>query len=214
MKSSIHFSAMIRHSMWTRWIAGVLAWLEWVGWQLKGGRRTSSAMPSLEKRRELLYIMKTGGLNTLIETGTFLGDTSFYFACRGFQVVTIEVEPTLARLARNRFRNTPNVRPLEGDSGALMPDIISGLMQPALFWLDGHYSGGDTGKGELETPIVAEVRAILALAPRNSIVVVDDARCFGVLPDYPSLDSFLTSLRNGGVVDVVVSNDSIRFSVP
>ncbi len=50
----------------------------------------------------------------------------------------------------------------QGDSGVLLPEIISEVSEPVLFWLDGHYSGEGTGKAVLETPIIEEVNVILA----------------------------------------------------
>lgn len=119
----------------------------------------------------------------------------------------------MAALARARFEGADNVQVIEGDSGNLMPELIANLEQPALFYLDGHYSGGTTGKGEQETPIVKEVEAILAGAPIGSLVIIDDARCFGLSPDYPPLVDLLTMLRKRGVDDIIIKDDSIRFLV-
>ena len=41
-----------------------------------------------------------------------------------------------------------------------VPELVRQLDGPALFWLDGHYSGGDTAKGELDTPVSAELESI------------------------------------------------------
>jgi hypothetical protein len=52
------------------------------------------------------------------------------------------------------------------------------LQEPALFWLDGHYSGVDTGKDELDTPVSAELEAILGSPVKGHVILIDDARCF------------------------------------
>jgi len=59
-----------------------------------------------------------------------------------------------------------------------------------LFWLDAHWSGGSTAKGELETPIMQEIECILAhpLSARH-VLLIDDARCFVGQNDYPSLET-------------------------
>jgi hypothetical protein len=46
------------------------------------------------------------------------------------------------------------------------------------------------------------------------VVAIDDARCFGTAPDYPSLQDLLGALRARGVVDAHVANDAIVFTVP
>ena len=85
---------------------------------------------------------------------------------------------------------------VEGDSEQLMTGLTADLDQPALFYLDGHYSGGQTRKGQHETPMVKEVEAILRDAPNGSFVIIDDARSFGRLQDYSPLLDFLCSLRD------------------
>jgi hypothetical protein len=72
----------------------------------------------------------------------------------------------------------------------VIADVLRDLREPALFWLDGHYSGGFTGMGAKETPIVEEVEAIFAHEQKGHVLLIDDARCFGTLPDYPTLEAF------------------------
>ena len=50
--------------------------------------------------------------------------------------------------------------------------------------------------GQHETPVVKEVEAILRDAPNGSFVIIDDARSFGRLQDYPPLLDFLCSFRD------------------
>ena len=74
--------------------------------------------------------------------------------------------------------------------------IIEELAEPALLWLDGHYSGPGSAHGDLDTPIRAELEAAV-LAPHGSVILIDDARIFDGQPehddephyhDYPSLE--------------------------
>ena len=128
------------------------------------------------------------GPGTFVETGTYLGGT--VDAVRGHfrRIYSIELDPTLHARARAHFARVPHVTLLQGDSGEVLPGLLSGIREPCLFWLDGHFSGGRTAKGRLETPIVAELLAILAHPIDGHVILVDDARGFGNLPDYPSLD--------------------------
>ena len=122
--------------------------------------------------------------------------------------------PSSPPLARLRFRDNRHVRLIEGDSGARLPAVVAALKRPALFYLDAHYSGLGTGKGEIETPISAEIDILLQRAPAGSVVAIDDARCFGTAPDYPPLAQFIDALQRCGVADAHVANDAIVFSVP
>ena len=208
---SIEWNARLRRSPLSRSIVDLKIWVEHLCWKFFDGRNDTAS--PLAKRRSILAELHSCNLRVVIETGTFLGDTTHFLASRGNAVVTVEVEPKLAALARVRFDGVANVRVIEGDSERLMADLIADLDQPALFYLDGHYSGSGTGEGQHETPVVKEVEAILRDAPSGSFVIIDDARCFGQLPDYPSLHDFLSSLRDRGIDDAIVQDDSIRFSV-
>jgi hypothetical protein len=74
-----------------------------------------------------------------------------------------------------------------------------------LFWLDGHYSGGPTGRGDSDTPIRAELATVLG-GPHRHAVLVDDAHCFTGEGDYPTLDevkTIATQLRPDAQVAVM-----------
>jgi predicted O-methyltransferase YrrM len=67
--------------------------------------------PPAAKRRHLLDVVQERGHDTLVEAGTYRGDTSAYFAPHARKVVTIEVDPGLAAKARERFAQTPKDEP-------------------------------------------------------------------------------------------------------
>jgi hypothetical protein len=124
---------------------------------------------------------KTYGLRTLVETGTWRGDTIAAVADRFERCITIELSTELWREACARFRASPNVTCLHGDSGVVLPQVLAELRAPALFWLDAHASGGptvDSGKG----PILDELRAILSHGERGHVVLIDDARGHALEP--------------------------------
>jgi predicted O-methyltransferase YrrM len=147
---------------------------------------------------------------TLIESGTYVGDMVEAQRARFPQVVSIELAPHLYRAARARFKQAQNVTLLQGDSGELMQSLLARLDGPALFWLDGHYSGGITALGSSETPVQRELETILGSA-LDSVILVDDARCFGT-GAYPTLDdvrALVERLRPGWTC--VTKDDIIRI---
>lgn len=101
---------------------------------------------------------------------------------------------------------------LYDDSGKLMPTIVTGLSSPALFWLDGHYSGGVTARGDMETPVSAELQAILASPIAGHVILIDDVRCFDGSHDYPHLDEFMAVIRADGRYYAEVSADILRLT--
>ncbi len=158
-------------------------------------------------------MLRAHQLRLVIETGTYLGDMAAFLAQRGYFVITIELDAQLASFARRRFNRNKNIRVVEGDSGSLMRAIIEQVEGPALFYLDGHDSGPGTATGDCETPVIAEISAILERASAGSVVVIDDARCFGTEPGYPALAEFKNFLPERGVSDATVANDAIVFAL-
>lgn len=171
----------------------------------------SSPLPPLLKRSFLHGIAKREGTAVFVETGTYLGDTSWWLKGVFPRIHTIEVDPFLCATARRRFSRFPHVSVHLGDSSTVLPSIITGISQPVLYWLDGHYSAGITGSGTLECPVMAELDAIYQLSTETFIIVIDDARCFGHDPAYPSITDLRQRITNiSGTPPVIsVENDMI-----
>lgn len=128
----------------------------------------------------------------VIETGTYLGDTSRTFAKLGYEVHTMEVSHKLSD-AIFPMLEAMGVNCYFGDSGVLLPQIIKKSLEngtnKANFWLDGHWSGGITSRAkDYQTPIVRELNSIAMFLPKfaSVVIAIDDFRCFGNDPSYPS----------------------------
>jgi hypothetical protein len=157
--------------------------------------RGVGALPSQHaKHRHLLALLRERRHDTLIETGTYLGETTAFFATRARRVVSIEIEPALHARAARLFTESPNVEILLGDGMDIVPRLVSELDRPCLIWLDGHFSGGNTGRGAVEEPAVEILRRIKAQSPpKGMTVVVDDLRLFGENPAAPDLGSLINA---------------------
>jgi len=118
------------------------------------------------------------------------------FASRLFpRVHTIELDPVLAERAAARFASVPHVSVHPGDSGHVLRDLLPAIEGPCLFWLDGHYSGGITARGETDTPIRAELDAIAASGLRPVAILIDDVRVFGTDDAYPTIEEVIARVR-------------------
>ena len=95
--------------------------------------------------------------DAFVESGTYKGDTTFLAGLFFDEVHTIELSQELVEAAVVRFRNLPTVRVYQGDSGSVFKQILPRISSRILFYLDGHYSGGNTAKGECNTPIFCRV---------------------------------------------------------
>jgi hypothetical protein len=130
--------------------------------------------------------------DVFVESGTFGGDTVEYFKNKFKKIYSMELEPTIAKKAQERFKGDSRIEIIEGDSTVVLPQILSKITGPAVFWLDGHLSAEGTAKGDLETPVLQEVEAILNHSTTDHLIFIDDARCFDGTHDYPTIES----LRN------------------
>jgi hypothetical protein len=168
--------------------------------------------PPEVKQDVLLGYVRRFGLRTFIETGTFFGDTTAAMEPHVDRLVTIEVSPELAARARARFAGQERVRIVEGDSGHVLPTLLDELREPALFWLDGHFSGGITARGDEDTPVRTELRAVLDHPLKTHVILIDDARDF-TGGNYPTLDEVAELVRNqGGYYGLDVRDDIIRLT--
>jgi hypothetical protein len=143
--------------------------------------------PYLVKRAMLLAECRRIGTRWFVETGTYMGDTLWFLREAVPNLVSIEVQPELARLAARRFRKFPRVDVVNGDSALELAAVVKRVDGPCLFWLDGHYSAGMTGRGVKDCPIFEEIAAIAGLADHEFSIMIDDARCFGTDPAYPGV---------------------------
>lgn len=146
-------------------------------------------LPSLHiiKQNNIHQYREEYGFNVFIETGTYLGDMIDAQQNHFKELYSVELSPELYQNALNRFNNFPNVHLLQGDSGVVLKDIVNEINEPALFWLDGHYSSGITAKAAKNTPILNELQWIFE-SDQDHGILIDDARLFVGKDDYPSMD--------------------------
>jgi hypothetical protein len=161
------------------------------------------------KRRLLRHYAKAHGLEVFIETGTFKGDTLAAMAAEGMRAISIELSEALFKRAGSRFAGRNGIELHHGDSGEILPRIVSELTEPALFWLDGHYSAGKTAHGKLASPINSELAAIFDHPVKGHVVLIDDAHEFTGAGGYPELGRFLTSIAEDGRYRALVHSNII-----
>lgn len=180
------------------------------------------AKPLPERCKHSIIIQhgKSYGLRTLVETGTYQGDTLAACAPHFDRLASIEIGEDLYRAAQARFSSATNVHLILGDSADQLPTLVAALEEPALFWLDGHYSGGDTVRGKNETPISRELEAVFG-SPYDHVVLIDDARDFGGALNigrrsaYPTLREVRRLVRRRRpTYRVALQDDIIRLRPP
>ena len=150
-------------------------------------------------------------INTLVETGTFKGEMVFAQKDNFDKIYSIELSRMLYETAKKRLNKYSNVKLYCGDSKDILPEIVKEITQPAIFWLDGHYSGFETAKGDLATPINRETDIILG-SKQNHILLIDDARLFTGENDYPEIQLLKDKLSSERPeYNFSIEHDIIRF---
>lgn len=148
-----------------------------------------STMEAEGRRAELRKYGKKYGINILVETGTNDGMTPWTLKDDFEEIHTIELGHDQWKAATRLFASIPHVHCLQGDSSKVLPAVLRKIKGPALFWLDGHYSGGITAHGDRSTPIREELALIFA-DYRKHVILVDDARIFEGGPEHEMYDHY------------------------
>jgi hypothetical protein len=145
------------------------------------------ASPPFIKRSLIKRYGKKYGCTTLVETGTYYGDSTFAVRNSFRQIFSIEFDPKFYQMAEQRFRNYRNIKIIEGDSGKVLPELVPSIDEPVIFYLDGHNCSKATLQPDLNTPIIEELDTIFSKTKNRYVILIDDARDFTGKNDYPAL---------------------------
>ena len=133
-------------------------------------RRQTGPGPERRQAATVIGYQRRYRLRTFVETGTYTGEMVQALAGHADRIVSIELAPSLHARAAIRFAGQRHIQLLQGDSATLLPGVLESLDGPALFWLDGHYMGGESGRGTEDTPVIAEMTALFGRPIRGHVV--------------------------------------------
>lgn len=114
------------------------------------------------------------GVQTVVETGTWMGGSARAMAGMAKQVVTIEFNPEFFSQAQGILAPLPNVKQYLGRSELLLPEILKTVTPPTLYYLDAHWPG--------DHPLPQEIDIIAEVDP-SPVLVIHDMQ----VPDRPGL---------------------------
>ena len=135
--------------------------------------------------------------STIIETGTYLGETTRVLSRHFPSIYTIEPHPPFFHYNERCFRSNQRIQVVNGVSEDVLPSLLTTISGEVGFWLDGHFSGAGThGEISESSPILKELEAIaswfnLDTGNNKAFVAIDDARLFVGADGYPTLERVL-----------------------
>ena len=132
-------------------------------------------------RQALVELAHIVDARIFVETGTYKGKTTRW-AAQQFDIVhTVEKAAPFFDRYHEELEQLGNVHTYFGDSRDVLSAIVDELEDDsAVFWLDGHWSGGLTAGSDDECPLLDELDIIKHR--RNDIIMIDDARLFLAAP--------------------------------
>lgn len=142
--------------------------------------------PNSVKQRIVTEYGKKYNANILVETGTYLGSMIYAQKKKFKEIHTIELSQDYYKKAQELFKEYKHIYPHQGDSAEVLKDIMKNLKGRAIFWLDAHYSVPVFARGKSDCPIFSELDWIFTNNADKHIILIDDAREFNGIGDYPS----------------------------
>jgi predicted O-methyltransferase YrrM len=111
-------------------------------------------------------------ITTVIETGTFEGSTTAFFARTFEEVHTIDISPQYSKTAQQRLTSLSNIKFHLGSSEKVLAQILPTISEKfVLFYLDAHWNE--------YWPLLDELEAISKTHHNHCIVVIDDVKVPG-----------------------------------
>lgn len=148
------------------------------------------------------FLANEYSLSTFVEGGTYKGNTARYASQIFKNVHTIEASPIMYKIASDNLNNYKNVNVLLGDTRNNLRKIIENSNH-ILYWLDSHWSGGNTYGKDDECPLIEELKIIFG-KKHSFVILIDDARLFTSPPPiphkiegWPTIDEVLSVIPKG-----------------
>ncbi len=148
-------------------------------WVPQGGNAWGGPFNGQQRRQEIwTSLVAALSPTSIVETGTYRGTTTAFFAASGLPVFTIEAQARNYGYAKARLRRLENVHLIHGDSRAALRELFRGNTLPEagfpFVYLDAHWKD--------DLPLADELDVVFALRP-DALVMVDDFEVPGD-PDY------------------------------
>jgi len=159
---------------------------------------------------------KNENFKFFVETGTNAGFTVNNMLSLFNEIHSIELSEEYYKSACDKFKMNKNVKLHLGDSSVVLKDIINEFNNNTVFFLDGHWSGGDTAKGDKDCPLIEELDTIVKHFKHKALIIIDDYRLFGTKgnEDWTEItDDNIKNVVKSRLVSMVSNNDRLVISL-
>jgi hypothetical protein len=127
----------------------------------------------------------------LVETGTMEGHTIFPLEPYFDKLYTIEFSEKYYNNTKNKYSGN-KINFILGDSSIALISLLPNITDKCIFFLDAHWSGGDTGHSAKDCPLAEEITLINYLFQNEAIIIIDDFRLFGLDKSSSKLEDWST----------------------
>jgi hypothetical protein len=143
-----------------------------------------------------------------IETGSYAGEGIKNAIFAGYPSIhSIELTDKYYQYCKSYFKYNANINLHHGDSLVELPTILRKINQPCTFWLDAHYSGGDTNFVNSLTPLMKELEIIKNHHIKEHTILIDDLREWS--RDFPAIGFGIEDIK----ANILEINPNYIFSV-
>jgi len=170
-------------------------------------------MPSID--RNFLGLLKDDYTKypCFIETGTLNGGTIFAMEPYFNSLYTIEFSDKYYNETKNRYLGE-KINFLLGDSSIVFDVLLPSIKDKCIFFLDGHYSSGDTGKSDKDCPLMEEIYSINNLYRNEAIIIIDDFRLFGLDKSSGKVDEDWSKINKESLLGLVKTRINTVYHLP
>ena len=152
-------------------------------------------------------------IKTIVETGTYLGQTIKYFYKKNYICYSIEIDSVLNEFNLFRFRNVDKINLLKGDSKLELNKVVNMISEPCIFFLDAHASGGITSQSDTASVLKDEIDILSNYKHiKDSLIIIDDVRGLDGTNSYPTIEAIKDKLEQVGLKNFQITSDMLFAS--
>jgi hypothetical protein len=170
-------------------------------------------MPSLNLAFLKLIRDNYANYPVFIETGTLNGETTFALEPYFNKLHTVEFSETYYERTKSRYTGS-KINFILGDSSLVLEKLLPTIRDKTIFFLDGHWSGGDTGHSAKDVPLIEEITHINNLFQHQAIIVIDDFRLFGLDKSSGKLGEDWSYINKQSLLDILQKRINNVYHLP